>query len=593
VAVIAALAGCSVPQHFIECQDDTSCGLHAGGRCLTNDATAHKFCAYPDSTCPDGYRWSDHDVESSISGACVAESDGGLPNATLTVMVGGNGSGSVTSDPAGINCPGTCTASFTPGTKVTLSETASSSVFLGWSDACSGTTSCLVTLDYNKRVGALFGIPGSNIWLVQLNGSKAGTVTDARVTPDGDIVAVGFFNSTMKIGTTTLTAVGNGSGFVAKLRAADGAPVWIKQFSASSIALVSGVDVDPSGNVFVIGTYNGVGTFNGQSATSNGDDLFVAKLDANTGAEILAIPFGSPSYDEAAGIVVDSAGDAEIAGTFGGTMTFGGTSLTSNASGSAFGLKFSGANGGHIWSKVIGGANYDKALAIARDAAGNVAIAGYTTGSVNFGGGTRLVPSGKTAYFVAKYASANGAYLVDKMIGTDGNVTGALATMDDAGNFYMGGAFTGSLALGGPSPLTNPGSAQAFLVKYSAAGSHQWSQEIASTMGSGISALSVDSNGNLLVGGFFFGSVSLAGNNLSAAGDSDIFVAHVQSASGVYLGALRLGGTAGETANVVRGATNGDVFVGGRFEGFSEFGGSAVQSSGPYDGFALLSMPLD
>jgi Tol biopolymer transport system component len=87
--VIAALAGCSVPQHFIECQDDTSCGLHAGGKCLTNDATGHKFCAYPDPTCPDGYRWSDSDVESSISGACVAQNvDAGVDSRTDAMLDG-------------------------------------------------------------------------------------------------------------------------------------------------------------------------------------------------------------------------------------------------------------------------------------------------------------------------------------------------------------------------------------------------------------------------------------------------------------------------------------------------------------------------
>lgn len=71
--VAVALAGCPGPSSFIECVDQTSCGLAVGGECLVNPATGHKFCAYPDGSCAGGLRWSDYDVEESISGTCVAD----------------------------------------------------------------------------------------------------------------------------------------------------------------------------------------------------------------------------------------------------------------------------------------------------------------------------------------------------------------------------------------------------------------------------------------------------------------------------------------------------------------------------------------
>jgi phospholipase C len=50
-----------------------------------------------------------------------------------------SGSGTITSSPAGINCPGTCTASFSDGTSVTLSSSAAAGYsFSGFSGACSG-----------------------------------------------------------------------------------------------------------------------------------------------------------------------------------------------------------------------------------------------------------------------------------------------------------------------------------------------------------------------------------------------------------------------------------------------------------------------
>jgi hypothetical protein len=77
----------------------------------------------------------------------------------LTVTVGNQGS--VTSQPAGIDCPGTaCNADFADGTTVTLTAApASGWVFGGWSDACSGSTECSIKMDGAKAVHATFNPP--------------------------------------------------------------------------------------------------------------------------------------------------------------------------------------------------------------------------------------------------------------------------------------------------------------------------------------------------------------------------------------------------------------------------------------------------
>ena len=66
---------------------------------------------------------------------------------SLAVVRAGNGTGTVTSSPAGINCGATCNASFLQGTVVTLTATpAAGSLFAGWSGACTGTGSCQFTM---------------------------------------------------------------------------------------------------------------------------------------------------------------------------------------------------------------------------------------------------------------------------------------------------------------------------------------------------------------------------------------------------------------------------------------------------------------
>jgi uncharacterized repeat protein (TIGR02543 family) len=76
----------------------------------------------------------------------------------IRVSATGTGTGTVTSSPAGISCPSTCSAPFPPGTRVTLHAAPdASSDFTSWSGACSGTGSCIVVaMDGPKSVGAAF-----------------------------------------------------------------------------------------------------------------------------------------------------------------------------------------------------------------------------------------------------------------------------------------------------------------------------------------------------------------------------------------------------------------------------------------------------
>jgi YD repeat-containing protein len=110
-------------------------------------------------------------------------STGTVQQYTLTVSKSGTGSGTVTSNPAGINCGNDCNKAYNPGTSVTLTaRAASGSTFAGWSGACSGTGDCVVTMDSNKSVTAAFNLQTQYSLTVVKTGTGDGTVTS---TPAG------------------------------------------------------------------------------------------------------------------------------------------------------------------------------------------------------------------------------------------------------------------------------------------------------------------------------------------------------------------------------------------------------------------------
>jgi hypothetical protein len=88
----------------------------------------------------------------TIAGRTFTISQAGVQTYSLSISTSGSGSGTVTSSPTG--------TIFNAGTSVTLTATpGASSIFAGWSGACSGTSSsCTVAMNSNLSVTAAFNL---------------------------------------------------------------------------------------------------------------------------------------------------------------------------------------------------------------------------------------------------------------------------------------------------------------------------------------------------------------------------------------------------------------------------------------------------
>jgi Divergent InlB B-repeat domain/Abnormal spindle-like microcephaly-assoc'd, ASPM-SPD-2-Hydin len=114
----------------------------------------------------------------------VGGSSGGPFVVTISAPTPGS-TGTVTSNPAGVNCSldaaNPCSGSFAAGTTATLTATPDpSSHFIGWGGVCSGTGSCLLNMTADKQVTATFA-PNPNLSLTFV-GNGNGTVISK---PDG------------------------------------------------------------------------------------------------------------------------------------------------------------------------------------------------------------------------------------------------------------------------------------------------------------------------------------------------------------------------------------------------------------------------
>jgi hypothetical protein len=99
----------------------------------------------------------------SVTAYFACETEGGCEGPSgpeLTITKEGTGSGTVVSNPAGIECGGTCSAAFEENTKVTLTASPSAgSLFVSWKGCETGGAigrQCTVTMDKAKTVVAKF-----------------------------------------------------------------------------------------------------------------------------------------------------------------------------------------------------------------------------------------------------------------------------------------------------------------------------------------------------------------------------------------------------------------------------------------------------
>lgn len=341
-------------------------------------------------------------------------------------------------------------------------------------------------------------------------------------------------NATITV-TSTFDASKRAS-IAATVLAPPGAVHWTRQLGSTWLEEVTDLTLDPLGNVVVAG-YT-LGDFGG--ANLGAEDAFALKL-GPTGQTSWVRQLGTADRDLAFAVAADGAGNLLVAGA-----THGNLAATNLGGADAFVSKLD-AGGNVLWTRQFGTASADEIGGVATDAAGNVIVAGSTSGDLagpNAGAGDA---------FVRKY-DANGLELWTRQFGTGAGDWATDVETDAAGNVLLVGGTHGDLA------AANAGGTDVFVRKYDPGGNVLWTRQFGTSED--------DAGARVAVGAVTVAVVGDTRGSLEGvgAGNVDAFV-RVYDLDGIERWTRQIGTAGIDTGIAVAVAGGGHVVVGGRTAG--------------------------
>ncbi len=434
-------------------------------------------------------------------------------------------------------------------------------------------------------------------WAKGFGGTGTDGAGEMIMLKDGNILIAGAFSASIDVdpgpGVTTLTTTdGFQDGFLLKITP-DAELIWVKQFvGANSSVGPSFLEEDADGNIYLTGTITGfdtdfdpgTGTFNidGQRGVNNFPDAFIAKYDKD-GNFLWGRKFGNDAYfDGITGLEVD-ANAVYMSGYFWYTLEFDeATNLATSAGGTDFYVTKLTPAGGVTWFKQFGNSyangNVQTDVNSVLYLHGNDLYVGGVVRNAPLdldpnAGVHEISPTFDNDAYVLKLNTDGEFQSVFKYENTaDGSSTMQDIIVDNSGNLYTSGSFTGTADFDPTSGVfthTSTGgisgdpALNGYINKHTSTGALTWSKALHVSFLNDAHGgdMTIAANGDLIISGNYQGSVDfdpgpleyiLSGNNLFL----NSFLLKLNS-NGEFNWVVTLA----RVANVSSSASGGDHFV--------------------------------
>ena len=376
---------------------------------------------------------------------------------------------------------------------------------------------------------------------VTINATSQGSAL--AIDGSGNVFVAGSFRGTVDVpngpGMTELSSPSGTEVFAAKLDGS-GNLGWLVASGGSSndADVANGLALDGSGGVILAGSFSGTATFGPISLTAGGSsDAFAARLDARGDfAWAVATRGSGTSVAQAAGVAVDPTGAIALAGSFSGTVAFGGSGGSGNLA-SAGSLDAAvwklGPAGNLLWAHRFGSTDFDQADAVAVDGSGNIYAAGAFSGTVDYGTADRPDPWTAGPIFDAfalKLGPAGNEVWARGFVGPGGWSKGQAIAVGPSGVVHLAGTFSGAVDFDpgpGSDNLTSVGSTDAFITGLDAGGNLAYALQAGRQNANQALGLGVNASGTVAITGTYTGSIGFGSTALPAIGRSSLFVARL------------------------------------------------------------------
>jgi hypothetical protein len=427
-------------------------------------------------------------------------------------------------------------------------------------------------------------------WAKPFGGISTDQAYSVAIDTAGNVFTTGYFQGTVDfdpgVNTYNLTSAGLSDIFITKLDAA-GNFIWAKRIGGAASDYGFALALDKYSNVYITGYFKGLADFDPGVNTSNltptgSFDVYIAKLDA-AGNFVWAKKFDGASDELCYSLFVDATGNVYTTGYFNSATDFdpGANTVTLTPAGT-FDIFISklDASGNFIWVKQFGGAAATNAgRFITADAAGNVYVTGYFSGTTDFDPGANtanLTSAGLYDIFIAKL-DVSGNFVWAKQFGGTADDYGLSMAVDAHGSLFATGFFYGTVDFDpgiNTVNLTSTGQDDIFISKFDASGNFIWVKQIGSTSYDEAKYITMDASSNLYITGSFGGTVDFdPGANttsMSSAGGDDVFICKLDTV-GNFIWARQLGGTLNDYATSIKVDAAYTIYTAGFFQGTCDF----------------------
>lgn len=297
-------------------------------------------------------------------------------------------------------------------------------------------------------------------------------------------------------------------------------PLWSWTCGTDKDEFATAVVLDSSGNAYVAGYFDG-GSLRcgGKSLASKGDrDGFLLKIDAG-GKVLWAMQLGGTGHDRLLDLALDGSDNLYVVGWFNDEATLGNTQVKGIAGQDQTVVARVSPSGAVVWTATLSQTGSSKGLGIGSDSTGRLCVAGTLSGTVGSGSVIASVNKGRGVYVVA--LDASGAW---RWAAASGEVTMAQvagATSDGSGGCRVGGFFRGTLKFGTHSLVDAPGvgaTADGFVAAADAAGKFTWAVRFGGNAYDRVWTMAPAAGGATIVSGIVYGSITLGTIRLPSGG---------------------------------------------------------------------------